>query len=61
MSGDDDTALFIPEGYAHGFSVISDVAVVVYLQSDDFNEECDASINPLSLNIDWQVKKSDYF
>ena len=56
LSGDDDTALFIPEGYAHGFSVISDVAVVVYLQSDDFNEECDASINPLSLNIDWQVQ-----
>jgi len=53
---DDDIALFIPEGYAHGFSVISNIAVVSYLQSGDYNEKSDMAINPLSINVDWKVK-----
>ena len=56
LKGNDNLALFIPEGYAHGFSVLSEYAVVVYLQSKDFDEQYDESINPLSLEIDWMVE-----
>ena len=50
----------IPEGFAHGYSVLSDSATVVYLQSGDYSPEHDGSINPLSLDIDWKVEKPDY-
>ena len=52
----DSCGVFIPEGFAHGYSVLSDVAIVAYLQSDNYYEELDESINPLSLNINWRVK-----
>jgi len=53
---DDSSGIFIPKGFAHGYSVLSDVAIVAYLQSDNYYEELDESINPLSLNINWKVK-----
>ena len=56
LSEDDDLAIFIPEGYAHGFSVTSDIAVVSYLQSGDYNENYDMAINPFSINVDWKIK-----
>ena len=56
LKHDDKKAVLIPKGFAHGFSVISDEAMVVYLQSGDFNEEHDMAINPISLGIDWKVK-----
>ena len=49
----DNKAIFIPKGFAHGYSVISNVATVVYLQSGNYDPISDFSINPLSLNIDW--------
>ena len=52
----DSSGIFIPEGYAHGYSVISDEAIVVYLQSDNYFEDLDGSINPTSIDIDWEVK-----
>ena len=55
LNQDDEIALFIPKGYAHGFSVLSEIAVVTYLQSGDFNEISDSAINPMSLDINWKV------
>ncbi len=56
LNQNDRKAVLIPEGFAHGFSVLSEEATVVYLQSGNFSEEHDKVINPLSLNIDWKVK-----
>lgn len=56
LKQDDKKAVLIPKGFAHGFSVISEEAVLVYLQSGKFNEENDMTINPLSLGIDWKVE-----
>ena len=56
LSAEDDKAILIPEYFAHGYSVISDIAIVVYLQSDNYNPELDSGFNPLSLGIDWKVK-----
>ena len=57
LNESDKLALFVPEGFAHGFSTLSDESIVVYLQSGDFNLNYDRSINPLSLDVDWHVEK----
>lgn len=51
----DNLSLLIPEGFAHGYSTLSEKSVVVYLQSGNYNPEFDRSINPMSLDIDWKV------
>ena len=50
-----DDILYIPKGFAHGYSTLSDDAVIVYLQSGNYSEKQDGSINPLSIDIDWEV------
>ena len=57
LSEKDSHSILIPEGFAHGFSVLSESATVVYLQSKDFKTEFDKGIHPLSLDIDWEVNK----
>lgn len=56
LNQDDDESIFIPNGFAHGYSTLSDISVVVYLQSGNFNSEFDMAINPLSMDIDWKVR-----
>ncbi len=53
----DSKGLFVPKGFAHGYSVLSDYATVVYLQSGDYSPEHDDSINPLSVDVDWKVEE----
>tara|TARA_B100000902_G_scaffold388389_1_gene433904 strand:+ start:9235 stop:9771 length:537 start_codon:yes stop_codon:yes gene_type:complete len=57
LEGTDNVGLFVPKGFAHGYSVLSDYATVVYLQSGDYSSEHDDSINPLSIDIDWRVEE----
>ena len=57
LNENDKLALFVPEGFAHGFSTLSDESIVVYLQSGDFNLNYDRSINPLSIDVDWHIEK----
>ena len=54
-SDDKNITVLIPKGFAHGFSVLSENATVVYLQSGDFNEASDSGIYCLDLGIDWEV------
>ena len=58
LKGEDNFALLIPEGFAHGYITRSEFSTVVYLQSDNFNSDYDMSINPFSINFDWNCKKS---
>jgi len=53
------TQLFIPEGFAHGFSVLSDNAVILYKCDKLYSPEYERGIiyNDLDLNIDWRVEK----
>ena len=55
LSGENKKQLWIPEGFAHGFSTLSKESVVVYLQSGNYSPEYDSAINPLSLDIDWKI------
>ncbi len=57
MSSENKKQLFIPEGFAHGFSVLSESAVILYKCDAFYNKECEAGIrfDDPELNIDWQI------
>lgn len=50
---------FIPKGFAHGFSVLSDRAIVMYKCDNYYSPADEGSINALDpyLGIDWRVDK----
>lgn len=47
--------MFIPEGFAHGFAVLSDEAIFQYKCSDYYHPECEAALawDDPDLGIDW--------
>lgn len=57
LSAENRKQLFIPGGFAHGFSVLSDHAEVLYKCDSFYNRESEAGIlyNDPSLNIDWEI------
>ena len=57
LTEDNHRQLFIPNGFAHGFSVLSDTAVFQYKCDDFYHPELDGGINILdeSLGIDWKI------
>lgn len=50
--------LFIPIGFAHGFCVLSETALVHYKVSSVYNPKTECSIrwNDPTLNIDWPIR-----
>ncbi len=59
LSGDNHNLLYVPEGFAHGFCVISDDADVLYKVSNEYSQEHERSIiwNDPKLDIQWPIKK----
>jgi dTDP-4-dehydrorhamnose 3,5-epimerase len=57
ISADNKKQLFIPKGFAHGFSVLSKTATVFYKCNEFYAPEYDAGIiyNDPELNIDWRI------
>jgi dTDP-4-dehydrorhamnose 3,5-epimerase len=53
--------LFVPRGFAHGFSVLSETAIFTYKCDNLYNHETERAINAFDpkLGIDWQLKKSE--
>ncbi len=49
--------MFIPAGFAHGFSVLSEKAEVFYKCDQFYNKESEGGIryNDPQLNIDWKI------
>lgn len=58
LSSDNFKQLYIPEGFAHGFSVLSEEAEVLYKTTEYWHKEHDRSINfnDPELNIDWKIE-----
>jgi dTDP-4-dehydrorhamnose 3,5-epimerase len=52
---DDNHALFIPEGFAHGFQVLSDDAKVLYLANTEYCQICDTGFHSSSLESVWPM------
>ena len=57
LSADNHHQLFVPEGFAHGFCVLSDTALFAYKCTDFYNPDAEFSIqwNDPKLAIDWPV------
>ena len=57
LTEDNHRQFFIPRGFAHGFSVLSDTAVFQYKCDNFYHPEADGGISILddSLGIDWRI------
>ena len=57
LSADNQTQLFLPKGFAHGYSVLSERAIVQYKVDSAYNPQAESGIryNDPDLGIDWQV------
>ncbi|MDE5813505.1 MAG: dTDP-4-dehydrorhamnose 3,5-epimerase [Muribaculaceae bacterium] len=57
LSEDNHLQFFIPHGFAHGFSVLSDSAIFQYKCDDYYHPEAEGGISLLDpeLAIDWKV------
>lgn len=57
LSDENKKQLLIPKGFAHGFSVLSDTAIVLYKCDALYKHEEERGIlfNDPSLGIDWQI------
>ena len=58
LSGDDRHQLYIPEGFAHGFCVLSERAVVLYKCSDYYEPANELAIawNDPDIGIVWPIE-----
>jgi dTDP-4-dehydrorhamnose 3,5-epimerase len=61
LSGENKRQLFVPRGFAHGFSVLSDTAVFAYKVDNTYAPEYDSGIryDDKDLNIDWGLNKGE--
>ncbi len=57
LTEDNHRQFFIPKGFAHGFSVLSETAVFQYKCDEFYHPEADGGISIIdeSLNIDWKI------
>ncbi|MFO7657016.1 MAG: dTDP-4-dehydrorhamnose 3,5-epimerase [Bacteroidales bacterium] len=61
LSEDNQLQLFIPKGFAHGFSVLSPTAVILYKCDVFYNPGAERGIvyNDKTLAIDWKIKAEE--
>lgn len=61
LTEDNHRQFFVPRGFAHGFAVLSDVAVFQYKCDEFYHPEADGGISILddSLGIDWKIDPSE--
>lgn len=61
LTEDNHRQFFIPKGFAHGFAVLSDVAVFQYKCDEFYHPEADGGISILddSLGIDWRIDPTE--
>lgn len=57
LTEDNHRQFFVPRGFAHGFSVLSETAVFQYKCDEFYHPEADGGISILdsSLGIDWRI------
>lgn len=59
LSSDNKNMLSIPEGFAHGFLVLSDYAEIVYKVNREYYKDAESGIiwNDKDIGIDWPIEK----
>lgn len=58
LNAENHLQLFVPKGFAHGFSTLEDNTIFMYKCSDYYNKASEGCIlwNDATLNIDWKVE-----
>jgi len=58
LSDENHKLIYIPEGFAHGFCVLSDYADVIYKASNEYSPENEKGViwNDSKINISWPIK-----
>ena len=61
LSGENKRQLFVPRGFAHGFSVLSESAIFAYKVDNNYAPESDSGIrfDDKELNIDWCLSEEE--
>jgi len=61
LSGENKKQVFVPKGFAHGFSVLSKTAVITYKVDNKYAPEYDAGIrfDDEALQIDWRLPPAE--
>tara|TARA_Y100000817_G_C16538448_1_gene403297 strand:+ start:24 stop:575 length:552 start_codon:yes stop_codon:yes gene_type:complete len=61
LSKENGRQLFVPKGFAHGFLVLSNQAIVNYKVDNYYSKEHDSGIlfNDSDLNINWELDESE--
>jgi dTDP-4-dehydrorhamnose 3,5-epimerase len=61
LSGDNHKQLLVPRGFLHGFSVLSETAIVNYQIDNTYQPDMELGLryDDPQLAIDWQLPKED--
>jgi dTDP-4-dehydrorhamnose 3,5-epimerase len=61
LSSENKKQILVPQGFAHGFSVLSETAVVLYKCDQYYNKKSEGGIryDDVNLNIDWGMDLSE--
>ncbi len=61
LTGENKLQFYVPRGFAHGFSVLSETAVFSYKCDNFYNKDSEGGVlwNDPDLNINWQLPDSD--
>lgn len=61
LSGENKLQFYVPRGFAHGFSVLTETAVFAYKCDQFYNKESEGGIlwNDQELKIDWKLPEVD--
>ncbi len=61
LTGENKKQLFIPRGFAHGFSVLSETVIFQYKCDNFYSKESEGGImyNDPALNIDWGINLNE--
>lgn len=57
LSAENNRQLYVPRGFGHGFSVLSEQAIFAYKCDNGYHKEAEGGVfyKDTTLNIDWQI------
>lgn len=61
LSAENKLQFYVPRGFGHGFSVLSESAIFAYKCDNYYSKESEGGVlwSDLDLNIDWQLPEED--